>query len=191
MTSPLAGAPSLTPRPPHRRRRLYVDSTIQRSLLVAMVVLEVTLVAAAIWFAYGHLIEVINANMYRMKVVQTGPTMMLFAKEGLWVLGVFAVANLVALMVAAGIWSRHENLVVQDLDLLTGKTKELDFSSDANILPKHEVLALTLTWREQERIRFSAIRDRVAKLEAALSSGEPPGDIQGMVDNLNRLLPQT
>lgn len=176
-------------RPPSYQRHLhYVDRSIQRSLLVAMVTLEVTLVAAAIGFAYWHMIQLIDASMYRMNVAQSGPTMMLFAEEGLWVLGLFAVLNVFALMVASGIWSHHENLVLQDFTNLIEKSRALDFSGDADVLPQHEVLALTLAWRARERTRFTAIRDQLAKLEAALSADKSSEDVRTAVDSLNKLL---
>jgi len=176
-------------RPSHQRHVHYVDRSIQRSLLLAMVTLEVTLVAASIGFAYWRIIELIDASMYRMNVTQTAPTMMLFAEEGLWVMGLFAVVNIVALIVASGIWSRHENLVLQEFSGLIEKSRTLDFTGDAEFQPRHEVLALTLAWRARERARFTAIRDRMAQLETTLSKNPSPGNISALVDGLNKLLP--
>lgn len=185
MTAPVASA---TPRPAYRRRLHYVDSSVQRSLLIAMVALEVSLVAASIGFTYWRLSQLIDENMYRMHVVQTGPTWVLFAEEGLWVLGLFAAINILALMVAAKIWSHHENLVLRDFTRLIGKSRELDFSGDANTPRQHEVLALAVAWRAQERIRFAAIRDQVSKLEAAMSARESPQGMQIALERLNELL---
>lgn len=185
MTAPGASA---TPRPSYRRRLHYVDSSIQRSLLIAMVALEVSLVAASIGFAYWRMLQLIDESMYRMHLVQAGPTWMLFAGEAFWVLGLFAVINILALMIAAKIWSRHENLVLQDFTTLIAKSRELDFSSDADTRRQHEVLALAVTWRAQERIRFAAIRDQVSKLEGAMSAEESPRDMQISVESLNKLL---
>lgn len=185
MTAPVASAP---PRPTYRRRLHYVDKSIQRSLLVAMVALEVSLVAASIGFTYWRLSQLIDENMYRMHVVHTGPTWMLFAGEVFWVLGLFAVVNMLALMVAARIWSHHENLVLREFRTLIGKSRALDFSSDADTRRRHEVLALAVAWRAQERLHFDAIRDQVSKLEVATSNEESPRDMQISVANLNKLL---
>lgn len=185
MNSPATPSPA---RPAYRRRVHYVDSTIQRSLLLAMVVLEVTLVAASTWLAHWRLIELIDQSMYRMQVAQTGPSLMRFAGEGFAVFGLFALVNVIALAVAAGIWSYHENRVLQAFTKLIGKTRELDFSSDAETDQRREVLALAVAWRARERNRFTAIRQQVAKLEADVLANESPQDMRVALQNLNKLL---
>lgn len=179
---------SSSSHPAYRRRTHYVDSSVQRSLLVSMVTLEVTLVAIAIGFAYWRLAQLIEEGMYRMKAIPMITTMTQFATEGFWILGVFAVVNVIALMVASGIWRRHENLVLRDFMGLIEKTKELDFSSDTETRRQHEVISLAADWRAQERNRYTAVRDQVSKLVASLSSGESSQDTQISVTNLNRLL---
>lgn len=82
-------------------------------------------------------------------------------------------------MIAEGIRSYHENLVLQDFRRLIGKTLEFDFTNDPEIRRRHEVLALTAAWRARERTRFGAIRDEVATLEVAVSD---KGSAQEMRD---------
>lgn len=185
MSSPSASA---SPRPAYRRRLHYVDSSIQRSLLLAMVALEVFLVAASTWLAHWYLNDLIEESLYRVHLAQTGPTLARLAEEGFAVLGLFALVNMIALMLAAGIWSYHENLVLQDFTGLIGKTRELDFSSDAETRRQHEVLALAVAWRTRERTRFAAIRDQVVKLEGAVSAAESAQEMRNAVERLNKLL---
>lgn len=184
----MSSADSAPSRHAYRRRLHYVDRSVQRSLLVAMVAIEVALVTASTWLAHWHLNDLIEESLYRVHYAKTGPTLMRLAEEGFAVLGLFAVVNVIALMLAEGIWSYHENLVLQDFTRLIGKTRELDFSSDAETRRQHEVLALTLAWRARERTRFAAIRDQVAKLEAAVSAEGSPQDMRNSLENLNRLL---
>lgn len=172
----------------YRRRRYYVDSSLQRSLMVAMVALEVFLVALSIWLAHWQLIELIDQSMYRMNVAHTGPTLMRLAEKGFVVLGLFAVVNVVALMVAAKIWSRHENLVLQDFAKLIAKTRALDFSGDPQTCRQHQVLALASTWRALEQARFAAVRELVARLDGTNPAGESLREIRAAVTRLNKLL---
>lgn len=173
----------------YRRRTLYVDSAVQRSLLVAMVAMEIVLVAAAIGFAYWRLSQLIDANMYRMSFSPGGPSLMAqFSKEGFWVLGAFAVINMIALMIAAKIWTRHERRTLQDLAGLIDKTSALDFSGDDEARRQREVLALAAAWRAQERSRFTAIRDQVTKLEASLSSSASDQELLMALEKINGLL---
>lgn len=185
MTSPASDAR----RPAAYRRRLhYVDSSVQRSLMLAMVALEVFLVAASIWLAHWQLIQLIDQSMYRMNVAQSGPTLARFAEKGFMVLGMFAVVNVLALMVAAKIWSQHENLVLQDFTRLTAKTRELDFSGDPQTRRQHQVLLLAARWRARERARFAAVRELVADLDAASRSGESLREMRAAITRIDNLL---
>ncbi len=176
------------PRQVYRRRLHYVDSSVQRSLLIAMVALEVFLVAATTWLAYWRLISLIDESMYRMSLSQGGPTLMRLAQEGFAVLGLFVVVNLIALVIAAGIWSHHENRVLRDLVGLIGKTRDLDFSGDAEPRRQHEVLTLASAWRARERARFDAVREQVAQLDAAWSAKQSAQDLRNHVARLSEIL---
>ena len=172
----------------YRRRLHYVDSSMQRSLMVAMVVLEVFLVAASIWFAHWQLIELIDQSMYRMNLAHSGPTLLRLAEKGFVVLGLFALVNVAALMVAAKIWSRHENLVLQDFAKLVAKTRELDFSADPESRRQHQVLALAARWRARERARFLAVREQLASLDGSGPSREFLEEMRVAVTRLDKLL---
>lgn len=154
-----------------------------------MVALEVALVAASIWLAHWRLIFAIDESMYRMSLTRTGPIFMRLAQEGFAVLGLFMVINLIALMVAAKIWSHREDLVLRDFAKLIGKTRELDFSGDADTLRQHEVLALAAAWRSRERARFAVIREHAGKLEAAATGKESPQAMRSALESLNALFP--
>lgn len=183
MSSPAASAPS---RPASRRRVHYVDSSIQRPLLIAIVALELGLVAACSWLAHRRMIHVIEESMYRMNVAQIEPILTRLAQEGFAVLGSFALVNVIALMLAVGIWSYRQDLVMQDFTRLIGKTRALDFSSDAETQRQHEVLALAAVWRARERTRFAAIRDQVVRLEAAVSAKASTEDLRTSVQSLRK-----
>jgi len=162
---------------------------VQRALLLAMVALEVVLVAASTWLVHWRLVGVIEESMYRMSLSQTGPTLTRLAQEGFAVLGLFIVVNLIALTMVAAIWSYRENRVLQVLVALIVKTRELDFSGDAETPRRHEVLELAAAWRALERARFAAIREQVGRLDAAVSADVSAHDLRTSVECLNKLLP--
>lgn len=172
----------------HRRRLLYVDGSIQRSLLFAMMVLEVALVATSIWLLHWRLVHFIDNSMYRMHAAQEGLTLMRLAQEGFPVLVLFVVVNLMALTLVAGLWSARENLVLQDFIKLMEKTRELDFSSDPEPRRQHEVLKLATAWRALERARFAALREQLANLESAQPSDQSLQDLRVALTRLNQLL---
>ena len=172
----------------YRRRLQYVDSSVQRSLLMTLVSLEVVLVAALTWLAQWRLNDLIEDSLYRVHLDQTGSALIQLLQEGSWVLGPFVVVNVLALLAAEGIWSHHENLVIQDFAALIGKTRGLDFSKDAETRRQHEVLTLAMSWRARERTRFAAIHEQVVKLENAASARESAPDIRNAVQRLRKLL---
>jgi len=153
-----------------------------------MVVLEVALVAASTWLAYWHLNDMIEESLYRVHLEENGLTLKRLMEEALAVLGLFTVVNVIALMLAAAIWSRHENHVLQDLSRLIAKTRALDFSSDAQSRQQPGVLALAAAWRDRERARFTAIREQVMKLEIAGPSEDDLQQMRNTVENLHRIL---
>jgi hypothetical protein len=161
-----------------------VDHSVQRSLLVGMVLLEVALVAASTWQLHSHLNELIEESLYRVHHAVTGPMLSLLLTEALRILGAFIALNLVALLVAEGIWTLHKGRVVKAFAQLIEKTRHLDFSGDAEADRDHEVLELALAWREGERARFASIRERVAKLRELASAGRDPEEVKTSVRSL-------
>jgi len=185
----MSASANVTPRTAYRRSLHYVDRSVQRSLLVAMVALEAVLVAASTWFVYWRLSDMLEEGLYRVHLAPAGPALTALAQEGYSVLGVFAVLNVLALLLAEGIWSRHENAVLRDFAARIGQTRALDFSGDAKSPRRHEVLELVVAWRAAERTRFAAIREQVGKLDAAVAAGVSARELRMSVERLNLLLP--
>ncbi len=175
--------------PAARRRRMhYLDHSVQRSLLVAMVALEVVLVAAATWQLHWHLNELIEENLYRVHLADAGTTLAQLVPEAFGVLGVFAAVNVIALVIAEGIWSRHSNQVVREFSVLIDKTRRLDFAGDDEVRRPHEVLDNALAWRAGARARFVAIRGHIATLEAAAAAAKDRQGLETALQDLRRLL---
>lgn len=185
MNSSSVNAPS---RVPYQRKLRYVDAAMQRPLLVAMITLEVALAVALTWLAYRHLNGLIEENLYRVHLAPTGPNLARLAEEGLVMLAWFAGINVFALMLAEGVWSRRENLLLQDFFSLIEKTRTLDFSADLPANQSHEVLRLAFAWRVRERARFAAIRDQVTMLAADVLAESSPDDLRGVVEGLRKQL---
>ena len=177
---------SSTPAPAvarHVRRIHYVDERIQKWLLVALVVLEVTLAGAAVAVLDWRLSGVIEDNLYRVHLAEAEPLLGQLALAAFNVLGVFVAANVIALLAADVIWRYYVSSVVRDFMTLIGKTRELDFSPDPEAT-RHEVVALAAAWRARERARLAAIREQAEWLGAGVSAGS---DLRGMQDALNSL----
>lgn len=162
----------------YRRHIFYVDRAIQRPLLIGLVLLEVTLLACATWLAYQHFNTVIDESLYRVHITYAGPIWKRLAKEGVWMLALFAVINLLVLMIAEWVWSRRESMVTQSFNQLMLKTSALDFSKDLPVQRTHRVLSLALSWREHERDRFLAVGQEAEQIRTLTSTGARTSDIQ-------------
>ncbi len=170
------------------RRIHYVDVRIQKWLLVALVVLEVILAGAAVAVLDWRLSGVIEENLYRVHLAEAGPLLDQLTLAAVNVLGVFVAVNVIALLAADVIWRYYVSSVVRDLMMLIGKTRELDFSPDAEA-NRHEILALAAAWRARERARLAAIRVQVGRLDAGVSVASDPWSTHDALNRLDELLP--
>jgi hypothetical protein len=176
-------------RPVYRRHIFYVDRSIQRPFIAGLVLVEVILVVIAIAVANWRLNVVIDESLYRVHITEFGPVWMRLAKEAAWILGAFAAINILVLVVAEKFSSRFEKLVLEDFSQLTRKTERLDFSADGGELEPHDVLKLTLTWRDKERSRFVAVRRQMGELNAALGDAtQSKSRIQSAIESVRNLI---
>ncbi len=178
------------PRPAAARRRHihYVDKILQKRLLVALVTLEAGLVAAMVWLTHWRLSQIIEENLYRVHLAKAAPLLNQFMQDAPLLLGVFMLANVIALLLADGIWRGYINSLLRDFMTTVGKTGRLDFSADPQFGSRHRLLELAVTQRARERFRLAAIRDRVAQLEAAVSANASTQEMRILVESLNKHL---
>jgi hypothetical protein len=93
-----------------------------------------------------------------------------------------------ALLVAEGLWSRFENAVLGDFNRLTRKTQALDFTVDSEVDYSHDVLTLSMAWRDNERKRFCAIREQMKKLQVIASSDHPEQGLRSGLAGIQKLI---
>lgn len=172
----------------HRRKIHYVDKTLQKWLLLALVMLEAGLVAAMVWLMHWRLSQVIEDNLYRVHLAKAASMLHQLMQEASLLLGVFIMANVIALLIADGIWRRYVNSLLRGFMTLIGKTGRLDFSADPEMSGRHRLLDLAATQRARERLRLGAIREQLAGLDAELSGDGDHRGLRELLDGLNKLL---
>lgn len=159
---------------PNRRRVRLVDDELQKSLLVALVLMETAAVALAIWMLYQALGRIVDENTYRVHF-SGGPSIsaQLFI-EGLRVLGAMLALNLLALFAADRIWAWYVVRIVDQLDRLMEASSALDFRPQAPCACQHSVLERAVDWRAAELRRLRQLREDVRRLPEQL-----PADAAG------------
>jgi len=141
------------------RKNFYVDGKIQGVLLVGLVALEVSLVAAAIWFLHKEFAAIVDARLYRIHPDPNEPTM---AAIMVWslakVLAALLLVNIVALVVADRVWGWYVEGVIKTFQQCVDKLGQLDFRKGGIDRQRHHSLDLIARWRDLQRERFASLR---------------------------------
>lgn len=151
----------------NRRRIHYVDHVLQKWLLVALVVLETALTAAAIWALYRALGNIADDNMYRIHLSVDSGVWRRFLTEGVLILGATGVANFIAIIVADRVWAYYVRRILDTLDTLMAASQRLDFVLH-KVRRSHAVVDQAVRWRRAGAARLGRIRHSVGKLPANL-----------------------
>lgn len=166
---------SSTPSPRHQRKTHYIDHLLQKWLLIALVVLEITVLSVAGAILYARLNTIVDESLYRVHFAGQPSMFSVLFKESLLIIAGLLAANLAALFAADRIWSHYVHGILLTLRGLLTRTGNLDLREDAKGPQRHQVLALALAWREAERRRHQALRaalDRLANDAADASTAD-------------------
>lgn len=173
----------------YRRQTHYVGERLQTLLLLALVLLEVALVAGLSWLMWSHLNQILDDNLYRVHLQDSPSILSLLLRQAVALLGVFFVANLCALLLVNLIWQRHVNAVLRHFLALIKKTQALDFSADPALSGQHQVINLTAIQRRQKRQRLQQFRARLHAITADLTQARAPAELGAALHGLRHLLP--
>jgi len=147
-----------------RRRTHYVDHILQKWLLVALVLLECTLTALAIWGLYWVLGDLIERNTYRIHFSPDDNMLRDFAIDGAKILAATGVVNFIAIVLADRIWAVYVQSIVRNLDKVMGAAQRLDLTMQPGVRRTHAVLDRVLRWQRAEGLRLRRIRHSVRQL---------------------------
>ena len=153
---------------PNRRRLRLFDHQLQQSLLVALVIMETTVVSVAIVFLYRALAALIDEQIYRIHFQGSVDMLSRLLSEGLPVLGAMLLVNFVALIIAERIWIFYVRGILAQLGGLMLSADRLDFSPTAPSPFGHAVLEQAERWRTDEAARLELVRATIRVLPAVL-----------------------
>jgi hypothetical protein len=177
--------------PHHQRKIHYIDERVQKALLIALVLIEAVLVLGLCWILYRQLNQTVELNLYRIHLAGTEPLLDQLLHAALPLLAVFLLVNVIASGLVYWVWRRHMNAMLGEFKALVGKTRQLDFSPDAELSPyRHELLTLSAALRARERQRFSSIREQAASLGAEPAGSTDANRVCGALANIEALLPK-
>ena len=178
------------PTPPKiiKRRIVYVDHSVQKWLLIALVSLEIILVASALWLLYLQLINTVEANLYRAHAVGK-PDIYPLIKMAIIGLSCLLAINLFVLWIVDLVWGRHLTSILRPLTELVTRVEALDFSPDELSAKPHKVVELAHTWRETERQRLLALRAAINQLGVPGQTDGSADKDRAILETIRKLLP--
>ena len=152
----------VTPAPHHVRRRRFVDRHLQGRLITGLILIEMLLFAAAMWFVYQEMQSAIDQALYRVHqvVARSSPVLLHALYQTVpWII----VVNLLVLVSIDRVWAAHINTIIGKLRQSAQKVAALDLRSQHDNT-EHEVLRLAKRWLEAEQSRCQQIRHLVQAL---------------------------
>jgi len=155
-----------------RRRTHYVDHILQKWLLLALVLLECTLTALAIWGLYRVLGDLVEDNMYRIHFSPDDNMLRDFAIAGAKILAATGVVNFIAIVLADRIWAVYVNGIVRSLDKVMLAAQGLDLTAQQGVRRTHAVLDRVLRWQRTEGLRLRRIRHSLRRLPDSLPQSD-------------------
>ena len=139
---------------------------------------------------HWRLNQTIEQNLFRAHLADASSLLSQLLHESLPLLGIFILANALAIVLAQVIWHRYVNAMLIQFMALVEKTQQLDFSPDPEEMKhRYELLTLAEIQRTKERQRLAAIREQISNLEAEVSVSANPPSIRQALNSLENLLP--
>lgn len=152
----------------YHRRIHYLDHSIQKWLLVALITMEVMLVVIAMWVLHQTLNDAIDQELYRVHFANHQSVFGHLLNEGMKILGAVLLVNMVALVLVDRLWAYWVNSILRSLMALMDASLQLDFSEKNHIPCNHAVLVHAVAWRYAECIRIEGLRHDIHTLPSAL-----------------------
>lgn len=142
----------------------YLDHSIQKWLLIALITMEVMIVVIAMWALHGYLNDVIEQEMYHIHFSGHQSVFSHLFNEGIKILGVVLLVNLAAVVLVDRIWAYWVNGILDSLMTLMDASVKLDFTKKNHIPCNHTVLVHAVTWRNAELVRIEGLRQDIHRL---------------------------
>jgi hypothetical protein len=149
-----------------QRKHFYNDHKLQGYLLVALIVLELVLVALLLSFMYVEINRIIEGHLYRLHNTNTAswPEMLLLLASAM---AVFMIVNIAALYLAHLIWGRYVKQTIRLFSAGLDRIIALDFSGRLDSTPgHHQIIDLLETWFAKEQDRNRQIARQVERLNS-------------------------
>ncbi len=146
------------------RRTVFIDSGLQGRLLVALILLETSMLIAALIYLYLKFSGIIEANLYTIHLSSRTALLPLFIEEMITVILVMSVTNTIALIAAHQLWRKQVKTTTSAFVRRLRRFQALDFRQHPEDSHAHKVLSLLYRWQKLEIGRISKLKSNINKL---------------------------
>ena len=156
------------------RKRRFIDSRLQGRMLIALVLLEVTMLLVAMIYLYQSFSSIIDANLFTIHRTAQRSLLSEFLEQMGWVLLVMSITNTLALFGAHALWAGYIRRVIQSFRWRLQRIGSLNLrAQEAPETVDHLVLEGLELWRVQEQVRLQQVQLLVEQLCLPISAGVP------------------
>lgn len=151
--------------PTSKRKRKYIDFKLQGFLSIALIVLETSMLVAAMIYLYFRFSHLISENMFTIHRAEQDSLFIILITELGIVIAAMAVANSLALVIAHVFWSHYVKSILVKFRHYLKNMHELNFGIKIEKKNQHhKIIRLLETWRKQEFKRMAALKNQMELL---------------------------
>lgn len=167
----------------NQRKKHYLSRPLQGNLIIAIVILEISLLAAIMIFLHMRFSAMIEHDLYAIHSSSQTDLLFEFAEQiglsAFWLLCI----NTIFLYFILRFWSRQVKTLIGSLRKSMDQISRLHFpEQDADTALTHELQAILKKWFSVEQTRISELKQEVTGIE--IKNNYMDSELQNLRDRL-------
>ena len=163
-----------TKRATYQRKRRHVDHDLQGRFITGLVLLQLVLLTALLYWLHADLLAFLEDRLYRVHLGPGEPVLPLLLRQCATPLAILVATNILLMLAAELHWGSRLRSLTSELGKLTSRTGALDFACASPPSTAHSVLDTAWAWNRLESARLAAFRGLVHELEHATHNNRQP-----------------
>lgn len=171
----------------YQRRKIFIDSRLQGRLILALVLLEIAILAVAVFYLNSRFSGIIEHDLYAIHRNSQTDLLSVFAEQIGWVVFEMVLLNAMMLFIAHYIWSQQVSSVVQAFRNSLYHIRSMQFfEPEPAGKQAHELLSLLNHWYSKEYVRIKSLKNEIRQID--ISDEYQNSDLQAVRDRIKRCL---
>ena len=171
----------------YKRRIQYIDPTIQRKVIIGLIVFELILVGAGLVYLYHAFNEIIEHRLYSIHPAKTSDASLL-TKEILITSGVIFMINVPFILLVVSLWADNLRNILRPYSRAMANLALLDFRKSSYSETDHPLVHAIHQLFRKGRGRHLKIREQIKSLDHSFSNIEKSDDEKPLKKQVDDLL---